>query len=223
MTRVFHSLRSEYALQAFQNQRLKVATLNELNDPFELFAADLSDRKVRSAFRMQKRIFAKRLGMLCFSRKWRNPLLWSHYAERHRGVALRVEIKDSIGVPVQYRRGRIRLDVEEIASSGGFSEALAEKLFATKSVDWSYEDEVRVPVALRDCVISDGLHFEPLGDELKIVAVMLGPLCELTPGEIQANLPTGTHIKVYRARMAFRTFDIVRNKDVPVELISGTD
>ena len=36
MTRVFHSLRSEYALQAFQNQRLKVATLNELNDPFEL-------------------------------------------------------------------------------------------------------------------------------------------------------------------------------------------
>ena len=136
---------------------------------------------------------------------------------------MRVEIKDSIGVPVQYRRGRIRLDVEEIASSGGFSEALAEKLFATKSVDWSYEDEVRVPVALRDCVISDGLHFEPLGDELKIVAVVLGPLCELTPGEIQANLPTGTHIKVYRARMAFRTFDIVRNKDVPVELISGTD
>lgn len=139
--RAFHFLNCEYALQALRNQRLKVATLNELNDPFELFAADLSDRNTRFAFRTWKNQLSERIGLLCFSRHWNNLLLWSHYADRHRGIALEFEIDEDIAIPVRYRRKRMRLDVDDIAAKGGFSEYLAEELYATKSRDWEYEEE----------------------------------------------------------------------------------
>lgn len=220
--RAYHFLRSEHALQALQNQRLKVATLNELNDPFELFAADLSEQNVRFAFRTWKNDLAKRTGILCFSRHWKNLLLWSHYADRHRGIALEFEIDDDVIVPIRYRRTRIRLDAPKIASTGDFSEDLAEKLFATKSHNWAYEEEIRVPTALSDCIIDDNRYFESLCDQLKIVGAVLGPLCEVTSMEIQRILPNGNSVKLYRSRMAFGSFNIVRNKAFPVERIRGT-
>jgi hypothetical protein len=48
--RVFHFLQRKFALQAIERQRLKVARIGELNDPFELLAADISDRSERLRF-----------------------------------------------------------------------------------------------------------------------------------------------------------------------------
>lgn len=219
--RAFRFLHTEYALQALQTQRLKVALLNELNDPFELFAADLSDRNVRFAFRQWKNDFAQRTGMLCFSNRWKNPLLWSHYADRHRGMALGFEIDDNVTVPVRYRRTRLRLDVASIVAKDGFSADLGEDLYATKSMDWSYEEEVRVPTLLSECELHDGLYFEPLGDQFKIVSVVLGPLCKIDADDIRRSLPPGSSVNLYHSRMAFRSFNIVRNKEYPVKQIRG--
>ncbi len=85
---------AKYALEAPKFRRLKVALLNELSDPFWLFAADLSDRNVRFAFRQWKDDFAHRTDMLCISKRWKNPLLLSHYADRHKGIALGFEIDE---------------------------------------------------------------------------------------------------------------------------------
>lgn len=115
--RAFHLLSKQHALQALQNQRLKVAIFDDLNDPFELLAADLSDRRVRRRFVKWKTRTSKKIGLLCFSMTWRNPLLWSHYADRHRGVALEFEIEDDFVVPVQYSLSRMRLNVPHIMSS----------------------------------------------------------------------------------------------------------
>jgi hypothetical protein len=92
--RLFHFLSSQYALQALARQQLKVARINELNDPFELFCADMRDANARKAFRRFKDQVSAKFGLVCFSRSWRNPLLWSHYADRHRGAAIQVELKE---------------------------------------------------------------------------------------------------------------------------------
>ena len=220
--RAFHLLSKQHALQALQNQRLKVARFDDLNDPFELLAADLSDRRARRTFIKWKTQTSKKIGLLCFSMDWNNPLLWSHYADRHRGVALEFEIDDGFVVPVRYSLSRLRLNVPHILSSGGFAEELAEQLASTKSKHWAYEEEVRVPVALSQCVLESGLHFEKLTEHVKIVGVVLGALSQVTSHEVRCALPRGRQVTLHRARMAVRSFSIVRNKAIPVEIIDGT-
>ncbi|MES9989671.1 MAG: DUF2971 domain-containing protein, partial [Candidatus Thiodiazotropha endolucinida] len=186
--------------------------IKELNDPFELLAANLSNRGDRQRFLKWKEEKSQNIGFLCFSKRKINPLLWSHYADKHRGVALEIEVDDQLAVPVRYRRTRIKLDIHKIKSNVGFSEKLAEQLGSTKSNHWLYEEEVRVPIDLKDCQFEDGLLFEPMGNGLNIVSITAGPLCELGSNEIRNSLAKGNEITLHYARIAFRSFDVVSNK-----------
>jgi hypothetical protein len=217
--RVYHYLSKEYGLQALEKQRLKVGRIKELNDPFELLAAELSNRGDRRRFLEWKNETSRNIGFLCFSRHNKNPLLWSHYADKHRGVALEIEVDDQLAVPVQYRRSRIKLDIPKIMSSGGFSANLAEQLGSTKSNHWSYEEEVKVPISLKDCQSEGNLFFEPIGNGLKIISITAGPLCELDSNEVKCRLAKGKEIVLHYARIAFRSFDVVSNRAKRSEMI----
>lgn len=41
--RVYHFVNAEFGLDDIRRRRLKIATLNDLNDPFELFGVHLGD------------------------------------------------------------------------------------------------------------------------------------------------------------------------------------
>lgn len=219
--RAYHFLREDHALQALKDQRLKVATINELNDPFELLACDLRDKRVRRVFDAWRDRTAKSHAFLCFSRTWKNPLLWSHYADRHRGVALEFEIDRQVAIPVNYSKHRMYLNVAHIMANGGFTGDLAEKLATTKSEHWSYEDEVRVPVELAACDYDGGLYFERLSASVGITGLIAGPLSNLTVGLVQRHLPRGQRITIRWSRLAFRAYDVVRNRAKPHEIIEG--
>ncbi|MGP1679308.1 MAG: DUF2971 domain-containing protein [Burkholderiales bacterium] len=219
--RTFHFLSEQHALQALQNQRLKAARYADLNDPFELLACDLSDQRARRMFSAWKDQTSKTMGLLCFSKRWKNPLLWSHYADRHRGVALEFEIDDDFVVPVRYSVKRMRLDLPLIMANGGFTGGLAEQIATTKSKHWAYEEEVRVPVSLSECIFKNGLYFEKLTEQVKIVGVVLGALSKMTSKEVRCVLPRGQRVTLQRSRMAFGSFSIVRNKAMSAEVIDG--
>jgi hypothetical protein len=102
MIRAYHFAPAEFALQDLRYQRLKIARLDELNDPFELWAIAQPDRRLRQALRQTKADFARLYGLLCFSLTWHNPLLWSHYADRHRGLALGFDVAEETLKPVSY-------------------------------------------------------------------------------------------------------------------------
>jgi hypothetical protein len=70
--RVFHFVNEEFGLEDLRRRRLKIATLNELNDPFELFGVNLADESLRRAFRAMKDQLALNRGLLSFSRDWHN-------------------------------------------------------------------------------------------------------------------------------------------------------
>lgn len=219
--RVFHFLKKEYALQALEKQRLKVALIDELNDPFELLAADLSNEVERCRFLDWKNEISKRIGFLCFSKNTRNPLLWSHYADRHRGVALELEVSNTLVVPVRYCRKRLKLDIPAIMKNGGFPETLAEQLGSTKSIHWYYEDEVRVAIHLADCQSENNLLFEQLGNELNVVGIIAGPLCTLDTDELKSIMPKGKEVVLHHTRIAFRSFEVVKNKAKPSAIIKA--
>ena len=60
-----------------------------MNDEFELLPFDQSDPSVRASIEFLQEYFRRRrIGILCFSRNVRTPLLWAHYTDEHQGMCL---------------------------------------------------------------------------------------------------------------------------------------
>lgn len=90
--RVFQFFRASDGLAAITQRRLKISRIDNLNDPFEFPGADLSHPAVRLVLRRTKRSLGRQHGPLCFSGAWKNPVLWGHYAEKHKGLSLGFEM-----------------------------------------------------------------------------------------------------------------------------------
>jgi hypothetical protein len=64
--RVYHLTSAQHGLIAVALGRLKVARLHDLNDPFELTAVILRDKRTRSALKEYKSEYDRKNGLLCF-------------------------------------------------------------------------------------------------------------------------------------------------------------
>lgn len=221
MVRAFHFTAASYALEDIRHQRMKVARIMDLNDPFEFLCGDLGDPKARKAFRAFKEYESQRSGVLCFSKGWRNPLMWSHYGDRHKGTALEFELHDELPETIVYESERFPFDVPAILAGAGFTEEHARQIYATKAAHWKYERELRVAARLSECIVEKGLYFETFSTDMRLVGLILGPFCELTPEQVRNAVPSGVQIRLRRARLAFRSFNVVRDKSFREETIHG--
>ena len=205
---VYHFLAAHWAEDDLARCRLKISRFDDLNDPFELLAAELGDRTVRKAFQTLRDDMCARRGVLCFSRTWHNPLLWSHYADKHRGICLGFEVPHV--VRVRYDVKRLVNVVPRILAGGPASEALMTRLLATKFRDWKYEDEVRVYTDLKDADTATGHYLKDFGPDLVLKEVILGPRYAGSPAKIAelARACVGG-VSLIRARLAFKRFRVV--------------
>jgi hypothetical protein len=219
--KVFHFLPANYALDAIENQRLKASQLDDLNDPFELYAVELSDSKRRAEFRSFKRDMAKNTALLCFSKSWRNPLLWSHYADKHKGVALEIEVLDNLINEVSYQPNRLILDIDRKLAAKGLNEKDVYRLLTTKFKHWEYEEEVRVFLRKSECTLERDMFFYGFDGGIKITGLVHGPLCNITEGEIAKRLPSSMTISIVKGRLAFKTFSVVQSRSVGKRSIYG--
>jgi hypothetical protein len=208
--RVYHCLNSKYGLQNIRRRRMKVATINELNDPFEFLAVAPKSRALRDAFAQVKAEFAKKnRGLLCFSSDWKNPVQWSHYADNHRGLCLGFDVTAEL-VPVTYTSRRLTPDLAALRVRAHML-----KLLTSKFSHWRYEKEHRLFVDL-DLKTKDkktGLYFFLFCEEVALREVIIGVNSTITEAEVlKAIGAKGAGVKVYRAQMALRTFRMVRHK-----------
>ena len=65
--RVFYFTNANYGVSNLSLRRLKISRFNQLNDPFELLAADLLDPRDRKALSDFKDNLDSNKGMICFS------------------------------------------------------------------------------------------------------------------------------------------------------------
>ena len=154
--RAYHLLSSEHGLSNLRHRRLKIAQLDDLNDPFDLWALAQPDPKLRKALRGFRRDVATQFGMVCFSMTWQNPLLWSHYGDRHRGMALGFDLDRAKAKKVSYVEERPQLMKVDLA--------VVHDLLYTKYVDWKYEKEIRIFTSLTDIDPATSLYFAEFGD-----------------------------------------------------------
>lgn len=122
------------------NQRFHCAKFFELNDPMEgvfLYTGDALSEMTLDRLRTEKNEYK----VCSFSSKPEEFLMWSHYADSHRGIVLGVDIDDN------------RYDVHQVQykPSEDFQIAITDQnafstldLLTRKLDFWGYEDEVRV-------------------------------------------------------------------------------
>jgi hypothetical protein len=202
--RAYHLVPPHHGLENLRHRRLKIARLDDLNDPFELWAVAQPDRRLRRAFRETKDEMARRYGVVCFSLSWHNPLLWSHYAEKHHGLALGFDVHSEILKAVSYVEQRPVLKQINIE--------VAHWLLYTKYIDWQYEQEARIFTALEDRDQASGLYFADYNEQLVLQEVIVGPLSSITKQDLHDALGTTTNVAFTKGRLAFNSFQVVADK-----------
>lgn len=204
---------TQYGLENIRKRRLKIATFDDLNDPFELRSARLATAHERKAFEHWRREFAARYGMLCFSRGWQNPVQWSHYAAGHKGLCLGFDIPDKVAIEVQYRQ---RLMSGNTSALLGNNEMAAKtemfQRLRTKYAHWDYEQEVRHFVQLHGADLDGGMFFQPFSSQLELRSVIVGSRSSATRAQLSAALGDLSP-SVMPTRLAFQSFRVVKQND----------
>jgi len=143
--------------------------------------------------------------MVCFSLSWQNPLLWSHYAERHHGIALGFDINAAKIKEVSYVEQRPVIDAVNIE--------VVHQLLYTKYIDWRYEREARVFTLLEEKDSDSGLYFAGFSDDFVLREVIVGPLSNVSEKQLQEALGERKgKVALTKARLVFNSFNVVKNK-----------
>ena len=211
--RVYHLSDAQHALSNIALRRIKISRFADLNDPFELLGADLRNGELRKVFRDTKEKLHKNTGLICFSQSWENPVLWSHYADKHRGICLGFDAPDDLPKPVIYTPDALKVAHSEKKSLPKITEDFMKSLLLTKFVDWRYENEVRLFVGLDHKTAESGLYFYSFSKNFSLKEVILGPRCDLPIRSVR-KLVDGFEpaVHVVKSRLAFTKFKVVENR-----------
>jgi hypothetical protein len=215
--RVYKFTSARYGISDLQNKRLKLSTIDDLNDPFDLCPLDITDPAIRAAVDAVIGHFKRTAAILCFSRNWDNLLLWSHYGASHTGICLGFDIPD--GAPganydtdVLYQPNLLQIRRLEDVNFD-----LADRLLRTKHESWSYEQEVRMFVRLNDPPDAKGLRWIDFGLNLELKEVIIGAQCDPAISKMVADAlePYGNSVKCSWAGMRPDAFLLVRQDHPP--------
>ena len=193
---------------------MKVARPAEVNDPFELLALNCMARELRSELKRFKNAQHHQIGLLCFSEAWKNPVLWSHYADGHKGICLGFDLKATLGLRglqrVKYEQEKLQVKLRDRQDQGPIPRDVKELLLLTKFKHWDYEQELRAIIDLTKTTHEGDLYFYPFGDEIRLREVVLGPLCPASSlMSIRALArESAPDVLVSRARLGFKYFEV---------------
>ena len=164
-----------------EKSRIRFSQPEIYNDPFESFPRFANDKKEKIEFAKTKyrktagtdippeslqlalkpfydeldsipALLGESIVSLCLTQRKCNGLMWAHYADSHRGLAIGLDAESSFFKPGNGRskHGLRKVNYSKIhptASSTGVIfniESEQETYFFTKSIDWKYEEEWRI-------------------------------------------------------------------------------
>ncbi|WP_375554383.1 DUF2971 domain-containing protein [Roseovarius mucosus] len=209
--RVYKFYNPKYAIDNLKKRRLKISTRNSLNDPFEFNAFSFRERKERLVWASTLDGLFRNKGVICFCGSWSNPVIWSHYAENHTGLALGFDVPNSLLLKVTYADRRLDFS-KEWGSSKSDNERLMRKALSTKFKHWEYENEYRLSAALDEPDPDSGHYFLPFSKELILRKIVIGAKSSLTTLDIRNAYGTREDIEIVTGRLAFKSFSIVKQR-----------
>jgi hypothetical protein len=130
-----------YTQDVFVNSRLFLPTANILNDPNEGVAiVDIQNQYCGWGNYIEERNRRQRIRVCAFTETHRNPVVWSHYADEHRGICIEfdtdhIDIRNNLLDAVIYSN-----TVPTLKPNSWADERLS---FLNKTKEWAYEKEWR--------------------------------------------------------------------------------
>ncbi len=211
LKRVYKLLCCKHASDDLKKCRLKVSTFADVNDPFELDAFGVAWKGgLRREYDAWRESLQAEFGLLCFSENWHEPVLWSHYGDKHAGVCLGFDVPSKLLQKANYVEGRLRIEEAEMRGCRS-SQRLKNLLFSTKSDHWKYEQEYRMIVKLRDMKAEDSMFFHPFNERLQLKQVFVGPRCGLTLDDVKETVAAKTNdVAVAKVRLARWSYCVVK-------------
>src|SRR3954449_3521111 len=100
-----------------------------------------------------------------------------------------------------------------LANSGPDAERHMLAMLSTKYLHWQYEQEMRVFTNLQERDRETGLYFAGFSEHLELREVIVGHRSDLRRDELRDAIgDLTTRVKVHKARLAFNTFTVVRQR-----------
>jgi hypothetical protein len=225
---LYRFLDSDGALKTLVAGKFRVGLVSKFNDPFEWRLgcpenSTLVEKKsVEELNSERQRSSESWMGVLCFSDSFSIPVLWSLYADKHRGVAFEVKYPWPVDhlQKMTYFAERPVLDFNRLREIGPdettrdqYFLELIHRLMINKSPGFSFEREYRLQIDLKDlnrCQHSEG-NFEWQLPDKSLSRVILGFCCPLDETVVRKLLDMNgfTETGVVRAKMCQETYSII--------------
>jgi hypothetical protein len=218
--KIFRYLEANWALKSLRERRLKVSRIMGLNDPFEWRIGTIADDVThatagREAFDEFVDRLNKQFGMISYSAELSDPVIWSHYADKHKGIALQFDqlLVEEL-LPIAYCHALPTFDVTHFLENGSDTNYMLSVLKMAngrKSPSWTYEKEYRVHCHFAtQCEEEKGVFYKRIPDCF-LKRVILGVHCTATKMEVEQALGEGglVNVEIVKARMSDTSYEIL--------------
>lgn len=224
---IYRFMSLTHGLDSLQSKRLHVGRLLELNDPYDcqpvLSNIPEDVASVRQSFESGfLSTFERLLGVVSHSATAEDPVVWSHYADHHRGLAFAFEFTNPAAianllefvpleqrlVEVEYGLTRAAIDAAELIrlqkehNTAELFRMMAQA-FSKKALSWSYEKEYRQFIPLDLCAPS-GSHYFVAFPENRLRSVILGERCNIGIQDVERTLRHANYpeaVTIHRAEL----------------------
>lgn len=207
MKRLYYFTQTHWAIENIALKRLKVSYINELNDPYELLGYKTKEPANKEEF---KKYVAKKYGVICLSQSCESPVMWAHYADKHKGICLGFDVCEDECVDVFYPKTM----VDFLSNSNSlYKEDDLKKILSVKCHEWEYEKETRIFIPITDNLENE-LIFEYFGDRLMLRELILGydNKTELTAIKELTEKCYKNDIQIFKTELSITEFKVCKKE-----------
>jgi hypothetical protein len=217
---VYRYLTEQFGLLALQQQKWKIGRLLELNDPLDcqpmLSRVGRPEDVSVDADPYFREIYDS-IGIICYSASIDDPVIWSHYADSHRGMAFGFEFPPGgdalleVNYPEDDARARLDQDILDTLKRTNDQAALVKVIsngFTKKAKSWKYECEYRHFIMLHECEMIGPHYFRamPLPDLRQVVLGVKSRVTESDISRIRNGWQTRHPFEIKKAQMDPQTY-----------------
>jgi hypothetical protein len=216
-TTLYRLLPDEAALKTIETRCFRVSRIADQKDCFE-WQFGFEGYPPESEESIQKRLddlvklAGETMGILCFSKEIKDPILWSHFADGHKGIAFEVNLGINPNLvsnrqEVDYDKPRIVLPYRPMTEQELLKRI--ENYYKQKSKSWRYEQECRLIIDQAACIPSGGRFYWKIPAGF-VTRVIIGFRSSVSMQYLRRVLDLNDfqNVQIVKAKRSLKTYDV---------------
>ena len=202
---VYKFLPANYAIQAIEKRRFKVSTLESLNDPYDTNPYYNTQGREQAFVDDFKDKYMRNYGFISYSQSLKDPVVWAHYADSHKGIAIGVTYHNAELLKIDYQPDKsdaeLRPEIIVASWTPKNHEEEMKKILTRKYKSWEYEKEYRSWELLEKCKTEGGLYFKQFNIQNFVSEIVIGLRCNVSCDYLQHALGDDKYgVKFFEAK-----------------------